>query len=479
MYLRNLIQKRLSESDFRLYDRQGQSVSCGTVQKEYRAIKSYLTHRCTQDRLPVAIKLQKDYHYFLTLLACLEVGLPYLPFKHDYPSHRIEQIREDSQFQLLVDEVELSKMLAFTGPQIDLTEVKHDDNAYLIFTSGSTGRPKGVMIARRSLENFFQWLDTDFPSITANDVLLQVTEFTFDISLVDVGLFILKNTGISFSDFNSNIFKMAYEIETRTITVLNTVPNNLNMLLSPQIVDRANYSSLKHLFIAGSRFSYGLYQASKSKLPSGCEVYNLYGPTESTVYSHYKKLAFDESLDLSEHNVSIGKPLTNLFSTILDGELLLGGVQLMKGYVNDPAQTSKVLIQHEGRTFYRSGDLAFINDRGEYFIVGRTDDTVKYRGFRINLLDIDSYIHKLPYLQDCASIAVENENLETTTVCFAILSEPRTVKQFKADLAEFLLDFQIPEKVVFMESFPVNVSGKVDRKALKQQYLESKGTSHV
>ena len=145
----------------------------------------------------------------------------------------------------------------------------------------------------------------------------------------------------------------------------------------------------------------------------------------------------------------------------------------MREYINNPEQTQKALVTFEGETFYRSGDLAFKNDKGEYFIVGRADDTIKYRGFRINLLDIDSYITRLSYIQDSVTIAIPNENTENQTIGFIILKEDKTVKEIKKDLMQLLLDYQIPEKMLFVTSYPTNVSGKVCRKTLKAQYLES------
>ncbi len=480
MNIQGLIQNRFKSDDLNIYDRFGQKVERSKLIQEYTTIRNYLSQFQGET---VAIKIQKDYQYFLIILASLEVGVTYIPLKWDYPKNRIDQIKEDSHFKVLIDESTLNSMLSFSGEMTPVRALAGTETAYIIFTSGSTGRPKGVLIPRMALLNFFEWVDSYFPQVTKEDRLLQVTEFTFDISLLDVGFFLQKNVHLYFSNFENNIFKMAFEIENFKITCLNTVPNNLNMFLSETVVERTNYKSLQHLFIAGSRFSYGLYQKCIKYFDPSVSVYNLYGPTECTVYSHAKKLAFNESLDCSENNIAIGTSLTNLFSIIVKdeklaspherGELYLGGVQLLLGYCNNPTQTKLAMTEFEGKIYYKSGDIAFKDERGEYYIVGRVDDTIKYRGFRINLLDIDSYIHTIPYIQDAATIAVEDEDANTKTICFAILKTPKTVKELKADLAKVLLDFQIPEKIIFVDSFQTNSSGKVDRKALKQNYKNS------
>lgn len=483
MYLRQLIESRLNSADFKLFTNDGKLIPAEKVKEEYQAIRNYLLNSSQGDFSPVAIKLKKDYRYFLTILSCMEIGLPYIPMKHDYPENRIEQIKEDSKFRFLVDETFLNQMLTTSFSEVHpLPALSEDAPLYIIFTSGSTGRPKGVVIQRKALSNFFQWMDIHFTKIDSNERLLQVTEFTFDISLMDVGLFLLKNVDVYFSEFEGNIFKLGYEIQQYKITTLNTVPNNLNMFLTDLVADRMDYRSLKHIMIGGSRFSYGLYQKCQQYFSREVDIFNLYGPTECTVYSHVMKLNYEESLDCIDGNISIGKPLSNVEAMIEAdgkeaasferGELLLSGIQLLKEYVNNPEQTQKALITFNGSLFYKTGDLAYKDEVGRYFIVGRNDDTIKSRGFRINLLDIDSYIQKVPYIQDCTTIAVESD-VDNQTIAYMILKELKTVKQVKKDLATYLLDYQIPEKILFVESYPTNVSGKVCRKTLKAQYIET------
>lgn len=479
--LRELIQRRL-DSTLKVTSKSGNLIPESQLKDEYKKIRQYLLDFHPIDT--VAIKQTKDYTYFLTILACQEIGITYIPMKHDYPTDRIGQIQEDSKFSLLITDEKLQEMLSYTDQKTKaLPPVNSEMSAYIIFTSGSTGRPKGVIIQRKALENFCQWTQDYFTNVTSTDRLLQVTEFTFDISLLDVSLFLTKNVELYFSNWDTNIFKLGHEIETYRISALNTVPNNLNMFLSDFVADRMDYKCLKYLFIAGSRFSHGLYEKCLKYFPEPIEVYNLYGPTESTVYSHGKKFTFKDDEDCNQGNVSIGAPLPNVFSVIVNdgkevipgerGELLLGGIQLLKEYCNNPEQTKAALVEFKGKRFYKSGDLAFMDSKGDYFIVGRNDDTIKYRGFRINLLDIDSYVTRLPYVQDSVTIAIEDANAENQTLGFVILKEKKTVKEFKQDLSVILLDYQIPEKIFFVESYPTNISGKVDRKALKAQYLES------
>lgn len=483
MNLSQLIQDRLHHP-FNIYDRPGSHLDWKKVQQEYFSIRNYLLGKVGPGEI-IAIKATKDYRYLLTVIAAMETGITYIPMMVDYPQHRVEQIREDANFKLLVTDEILATMA--TGHWVEQplpTRIDPNSTSYIIFTSGSTGKPKGVMIPRKALENFMNWVGSEFTHVTDADHMLQVTEFTFDIVLTDVGLFLQKNVHTHFSNFNSDLFKFAFEIESNQITTLSTVPNNLSMLLTDSIADRVNLTSLKTLMIAGARFSHGLYQKCKTKLGTHIHLYNLYGPTESTVYSHGKKMTFNEELDCAGLNVAIGKPLPNVTALVVkdgevrkareEGELFLGGIQLLSSYMNNPEKTKEALIQFQGQTFYRTGDISFCDERGDYYVIGRMDDTIKCRGFRINLLDIDSYIHKLPYVEDCATVAIPHEITENQTVAFMRLKEPKTVKEIKKDLLQYLLDYQIPEKIIFVDSYPTNSSGKIDKKVLKENYITSK-----
>lgn len=464
MQLQEAIKSRL-ESDFKIFDREGKRVPTEMARKEYAQIKSYLNEKSPRY---VAIKLEKDYAYLLSILACMELGIPFVPMKHDYPEDRVLQIKEDTGFEVLIDgelynEIKSVKEISISSPKVD-----PEDTLYVLFTSGSTGRPKGAQISRRAYQSFFNWAQEEFSHLSESDRFLQVSEFTFDISLVDVALFLSKNVELYFTNFNANIFKLAYELETHGITVTSTVPNNLNMLLNDMLVDRVDLSKLKTLLIAGARYSWGLYEKSLKHLQEKA-VYNLYGPTEFTIYSHGKKLNFDEGLDSVDHTVSIGRPIGKTEARLLDNELVLSGPQLMSGYINDPEKSQKTVVELEdGKTWYKTGDLAFQNELGEFFITGRNDDTIKTRGYRVNLLDVDSYITRLAYVQDCCSLALAKEDIENEINTFVILKEDKSEKEMKEDLKSMLLSYQIPEKIHFIADFPTNTSGKVCKKQLKE-----------
>ena len=459
------------------------------TRQHYLTIRSKL--KVTLDKGDVVgIKLPKEPCYFLCMLACMELGVPYVPLKEDFPDNRIQEIKEDSDIKLIIDSAYFAAALMNETPTLSTEEkqwpITDDEPLYIIFTSGSTGRPKGVVISRAAFIAFSDWFSNYAADINQTDRVLQVTEFTFDISLIDIILYLEKKISLYFSGYNGAIFKLVQEISFHRITTINTVPNNLNMMLNDFIVSKADFSSLTDLIIGGARFNHGLYK-KVCRIFSCKNITNFYGPTEFTIYSHSKKIKFDSLIDCIDNNVSIGIANTSVHSEIYNdgsfcsagksGELLLSGKQFMSEYINDAARTSEATIVIDGVAYYRTGDLAFKNEKDEFFITGRFDDTIKYRGYRINLQDVDSYIGRLPYVQDVTTISVADDVRENLTVSYIIPSidslQELTQSQVKTDLKEFLVDYQIPEKIKFIDVLPTNSNGKVCKKQLLQKYYDS------
>ena len=483
MYFREKIQKLVD--NFHFYNRMGEEIDSKLAKKEYIAIKNYILKNYSSKDDKIAITLTKDYRYLLVIFACMEIGVTYIPMHNDYPQSRIEQIKEDSNFTFLISDNNIDEIInSNTTTNTTLKELDKNDILYILFTSGSTGKPKGVLIQRKAARNFFEWIDSYLSHFNKDTRVLQITRFTFDISLIDIALVLTKQLKLYFSDFEHDAFRFAYELQSYKINFINTVPNNLNMLLNDLIISRTDISSLKDAFIAGQRFSYGLYKKCLKHFKNKqTNIYNGYGPTESTIYYHIKKLTFNEESDFKNNTISIGKTLTNIKAMIYkdnqklppykSGELLLGGAGLMKGYINNPSKTKEVLITIDNELWYKTGDIAFCDENGEYYVTGRLDDTIKVRGFRIDLLDIDSYIHKLDYIDDCTTVAIEDEMNENTTIAFMKLRVKKNIKELREDLKNILLDYQIPEKIVFVDKYPTNNSGKIDKRALKEGFINN------
>jgi len=487
--LENIIFNYFNQDNM-LYGEKFELINSINIRSKYLSLKNYLNKNYKKGD-KVAIYLQKDYQYVIVMLVCMELGLPFIPLNKKLPKLRIDTILDIAKPALLVnDEYEdfecvqtlLRDIFEFENFENNsCKEVSEDDIAYIIFTSGSTGEPKGVMIKRKSYANFVQWVGSYFSTINYNDKLLNTADFTFDLSLLDIALLLSKNTHFFISNFNGNIFELMSEIETVKITTMATVPNNFQMLLTRGVYERGNLSSLKHLLIGGARFSYGLYTKFKENLKS-VNIYNLYGPTEATVYCSVKKIEFNNS-DCVKENISAGKAISNTDIKVVDednndikknqvGRLLVGGIQVMDKYINNEEKNNEALLIINSNIYYDTGDLSFVDSNENIFIVGRSDDSLKVDGYRVNLSDIDSNIQKLVYINECATIAIADKIKENIMIAFVKVSQEIKKDKMFADLKQIMASYQIPKHLIFVDDYPLNNSGKICKKTLKNNYLK-------
>ncbi|MEA3314778.1 MAG: AMP-binding protein [Campylobacterota bacterium] len=461
------------------------------ILEEYKKIKSYILHNFKGNE-KLGIYLDKNYSYVITMLCSIELGITFIPLNKKWPDERNQLIINVSNCDYVISDSDLefnSNIISYkTIQEYNIKEsnnnfINLNNPIYVIFTSGSTGIPKGVEISRSAYENFTKWVNSYFNRILNKDRILNTADFTFDLSMLDIALLLSKELNFYISSFDNNTFKLLFEIEKYKISTIATVPNNINMLLSKDILKRGNISSLKYLLLGGARFSYGLYLNIIEKL-NQFQVYNLYGPTEATVYCSAINL-IDNKEEIFENSVSVGKPIDNMEikifnenSTIMPsyskGEVYISGIQVMNKYINNKEQNKKVLVSIDSKLYYKTGDIGFIDENGNLFVVGRIDDTIKVKGYRINLSDIDSIITKLDFIEDCATISIEDKNQENKLITYFKLNKNISIKEIYKELNLVLINYQIPQEINIIKKFPLNTSGKISKKDLKKTYLNNR-----
>jgi D-alanine--poly(phosphoribitol) ligase subunit 1 len=484
MFIRGLIQERL-HSNFNIYQKNYTKIENQKIISQYSLIKSYILDHHEKAEI-IALYLTNEYYYLLSLLACQEIGICYIPLKSSWPQERVEQIRQLTNFNSLLTDDLIADIISSKNPGTNKPnyDVNAESALYIMFTSGSTGEPKGAVIRRNSYENFLNWVDDFFIDINSQDTMINSTGYTFDVSLMEVGLFLVKNIHFYCSNLDQNSLVLGKEISDLKITVAVTVPNNFNLILSERIFPELNLSHLKHVLLAGSKITPALLERFNLLLPK-VSIYNCYGPTEATIYCVAKKLGTPNT-EIDKNTVSIGKPIRGCKAIVLkddntmanayeSGELLIGGIQLMKEYINRPLLTQQVFYRNNSELFYRTGDIVFQNHTGDYFVSGRVDDTIKVSSQRVNLSDIDGYIANFPYVEEVATIAVDDQVKDSILISYVVLSNKEiSEKQLKVDMKKTLLSFQIPTKIIFREKLPLNNSGKISKKILKEEYLANK-----
>ncbi|MCP2028498.1 amino acid adenylation domain-containing protein [Flavobacterium sp. HSC-32F16] len=443
-----------------------------------------------KDKSPIAVLLGRSANMAAVLLGILKSGRSYIPLDPAFPKERLGYIVDNSQSKILISEkkyelegvedvtiVALENILA----EIDIFEGKRTtvispkDTAYIIYTSGSTGNPKGVEIGHQSLLNFLISIQQK-PGVSSNDVLFSVTTYSFDISILEFFVPLLSGAALYIAsqeilaDPNSVIRK----IEEIQPTLIQATPSFYQMLFN------AGWHGDKALKVlcGGDLLSEAL---AEKLINTSLEVWNMYGPTETTIWSSIKKI------EHPKEESNIGKPINNTQFYILDsflnpmpigvpGAIYIAGDGLAKGYFKNEKLTKEKFIENPfdaASLLYETGDVGKWNDDGEIEFLGRNDNQVKIRGYRIELGDIESQLNQIEGINDSVVIAKKGNQQDAFLVAYILKSEEEidTEKIF-ITLKMNLPYYMIPNAIIPLETFPLTPNQKVDRKSLSQKDIQ-------
>ncbi len=455
---------------------------------------------------PVAICAERSPALLVGLLAILKAGGAYLPLDPSYPRERLAFMIEDglaglaapvllapaAQWPLLegpaaaagarlVDldaamaegEADAAPLESGAGP---------DDLAYVIYTSGSTGRPKGVMNTHRGIVNRILWMQRAY-RLTPDDRVLQKTPLSFDVSVWELfwPLAVGARLVLARPGGQRDPAYLARRIEEQGVTTLHFVPSMLRVFLEQ--ADRGRCRSLRRVMASGEALPAELARRfhEVGLGDSGtAELHNLYGPTEAAV-------------DVTAHacrpgeagrSVPIGRPISNLGIWLLDrelrpvplgvpGELYIGGVGLARGYLRRPALTAEHFVPHPlgslGARLYRTGDLARFVPDGEIEFLGRTDDQVKLRGFRVEPGEIEAALARLPAVGEAAVVVREERPGDVRLAAYVVPASflAPEESELRDGLRRLLPEHMVPADFFVVDALPLTPSGKLDRGALR------------
>ena len=426
----------------------------------------------------VAVALPRTAVVVSTLLAIQKLGAAYLPIDPGYPRDRIEFMLADAAPALVVTtsdtlpEVGSVPRLELDLPWGEPAPVERYAGSplapvYMIYTSGSTGRPKGVVIPRRALLNFLHAMAGRFP-LGGADTVLAVTTVGFDIFALEFYLPLISGATMVLADPDTvrDPFLLADEIAARRVTVLQGTPSLWRGLVEAG----ARMDGLRAL-VGGEAVPGELVAALRD---AGCVVSNVYGPTETTIWS--------ASTELSGPGLPpVGTPIDNTRAYVLDaalrpvpdgavGELYLAGAGVAQGYHARPGLTASRFVADPfaaGR-MYRTGDLARWDD-GVLTVLGRTDHQVKIRGFRIELGEVEAALERDERVRQAVVVAREFGAGDTRLVAFVVADSPDGTVDTAGlpdTAAEVLPAYMVPSLVVAVDEFPLTPNGKVDRDRL-------------
>ncbi|WP_242198389.1 MULTISPECIES: non-ribosomal peptide synthase/polyketide synthase [unclassified Pseudomonas] len=441
----------------------------------------------------VAVHVERSLDMVVGLLATLKAGGAYVPLDPQFPADRLAFMLGDSQAQVLLTQPHLNGRLAQPqglhvllvddacgdehNPQVNVTP---EHLAYVIYTSGSTGKPKGVMVRHQALCSFTCGM-ADTLQIGSDARILSLTTFSFDIFALElyVPLTVGATVLLSGKEMALDPEAILDLVHNQCANVLQATPSTWRMLLESP---RASLLQGIKCLCGGEALPVDLAQRL---LDLQGPVWNLYGPTETTIWSAAHRL--------EQAQPFVGRPIANTSLFILNagltpcpqgaaGELLIGGAGLARGYHARPALTAERFVPNPygapGERLYRTGDLARYRPDGVVEYIGRVDHQVKVRGFRIELGEIEACLRENAAVREAVVLA-DNDRLIAYLVTFAPEQQASLREQYKADLRARLPDYMVPTHLIFLETLPLTPNGKLDRKALPKADAELLLKAHV
>ncbi len=434
-------------------------------------------------------------------LAILKTGAAYVPLDPDYPQERLAFMVHDADIALLITHEQLAnrfstqkakvirldserEAIAQESSENPSITMQSEHLAYVIYTSGSTGRPKGVQISHKAVVNFLTSMRQQ-PGICEKDALLALTSLSFDIAGLEIFLPLLVGARLEIASREeaTDGIQLVRRLETSGITMLQATPTSWRMMLE---AGWPGHPGMKML-CGGETLPPDL---GHRLLQTGASLWNLYGPTETTIWSMIHHVV---SVD---GPVSIGHPIANTQVYLLDaqlnpvpigvpGELYLGGDGLSQGYLHRPDLTAERFLPDPFSTttemrLYKTGDLARYLPDGTIAFLGRNDHQVKIRGFRIELQEIEVVLHRHPLVKEAVVVAREDEGTDMRLVAYVVpqekgegseageISGREKLKslELRQYLQERLPIYMVPAVFVLLEILPCTPNGKLDRRAL-------------
>ncbi len=457
-------------------------------------LDSYLRKITANKKSVIGVIADRSIEMYAAIYGIIKGGNAYLPISPDYPRERIDYILSDSNAAAVVVQdkykhlapseicVNMTQLISASGPCDEYPcNADENDTAYVIYTSGSTGNPKGAKVSHKSAVNRILWMHDKYP-LNKNDVILQKTPYTFDVSVWEIFWWGICGGTLAFSKPQEHFLpaKIINEVCKNKITHLHFVPSVFDLFLTyieNNPAEKAKFSSVKHVFLSGEALNeplvkrfYKLFSFEKHK------IVNLYGPTECAV-----DVTFYDCTPGDSEIIPIGKPIYNTQMYIIDkhlnlvpigitGELCIAGMNVGQGYINNEELTNEKFIDNPfgAGKLYKTGDLACFKEDGNIVFCGRRDSQIKLHGQRIELSEIENTINSVKGVDSCAVI------VKDSSIIAFFCSDSATPDEVLKKCEQKLPPYMVPAAIEKLTEMPLTPNGKLDRKKLLSTELNRK-----
>jgi len=466
---------------------QEEKISYSSLNELANRIAHFLLAQDVKPGSIVAICLPRSILMIAALLGIYKAGAGFLAIDPDHPPKRIAYLLENAGVKKLITEAKYEPIFPKEIQCLQLTEiakyaahnpavfVSGDHTSFVLFTSGSTGDPKGVVLTHKGLTNVILGLQ-EVIGFTQKDKLMMVTTIIFDLAQADILLPLVAGGELILTDTETakNGAALLALIDKHKISYLEATPVTYRFMLDAGWEKKKNIQ----LTCCGEPLPMDLAVQLKDRCST---LYNMYGPTENTIYASYAKIENINS------GITIGKPFPNTAIYIVDmhgnalpigvpGELYIGGAGVAKEYLVDTILTNEKFIVHEqldpiAKRFFKTGDIGYYNNEGEIVFLGRRDNQVKIRGLRIEMGEIEYQLRNIPDIKDAAVIVRDDANTGVKIlVAYVVTRVPglptptqEEMASWRAILETTLPKYYVPNIFVRVEKMPLTASGKINR----------------
>ena len=465
-------------------------VSYGELNSQANQLARYLTHRNVQPQDCVGVFIEPGIEIQIAILAIHKINAVYVPIDTEYPLGRIETVVQQvspaaiicaSDRQGEIDdnfEIDTINLSAIDLSEFDRSNLNYsysaDSISHIFFTSGTTGTPKGVVSSHSNLIHYIFTAQEKY-RFGAEDSFLSATRYTFSISLLMMLLPLVCGGRVNIITLEQLLEPKLLAEAIEEVDFFHLGPSILQMLLD--FLDRDNYdlnkfSHVKHASSGGDMIRAEILNRLNRVFPQA-EVYAIYGSSEISCMGctyFVPKHEIEQTL--------VGKPFNNVRLRVLDrdrrvvpigvkGEIYFSGRGITQGYLNLPHRTETQYVWLDGERFYRTGDIGRLTPEGNLQMLGRNDNQTQIRGMRIELGEIESNLNLHPAISSCVVIVEEDKSAKKQLIAYVIsVDSSLRTRELRSFLQSTLPQYMIPARFVFVEQFPLNSNGKVDRHAL-------------
>ena len=491
-----------SQPDFPVYNVLGEVHTYHDLKVDSDSLAAKIDSLALPEKSPVVVFGGQEYDMLATFVALTKSGHAYIPIDSHSALERVTAIVEVAQPSLIIainefplkdksipilDLATVQAAFAEKKPYQLTHSVKGDDNYYIIFTSGTTGKPKGVQISHDNLLSFTNWMITDKEFATpARPQMLAQPPYSFDLSVMYwAPTLALGGTLFAVPSAITQDFKQLFEtILNLPIAIWTSTPSFADMAMLSEDFNAEKMPGITHFYFDGEELTVKTAQKLRDRFPNA-RIINAYGPTEATVA--LSAVAITDDMLANMKRLPIGYTKLDSPTFVIDqdgnklpngeqGEIIVSGPAVSKGYMNNPEKTAEAFFEFEGLPAYHTGDVGTMTDEGLLLYGGRMDFQIKFNGFRIELEDVSQNLNKSKYVDSAVAVPRYNKDHKVQNLLAYVILKDGVKEQFereiditkaiKDDLQDIMMSYMMPSKFLYRESLPLTPNGKIDIKGL-------------